>query len=259
MQQSELERSANWFIKARQDERYNQSLPAGICPLTLAQAYAVQNRLIECLGPVEAWKLGGATTATRQIFNTQDVYYGPVFAGRVLLAPTTVPQDLLGGPKGEAEVAFRLSAAVEGDALPQDPWALVDRIAPSIELPASTVDDLPRHGLNALIADGCAYGALVLGDALPIDAAVKASIDTLSISIAHGDVVETGSANHILTTPIGALAAFAKTALANGATLRAGQWVATGGCTSCLPLPSDQKIEVDFADLGAFSFVVSPR
>lgn len=259
MTQSDLAQSANWFIKAREDSRYNQPLPAGICPSTLAQAYGVQNRLIEHLGHVEAWKLGGATVATRRIFDTQDVYYGPLFAGRVLVAPTTVASDLLGGPKGEAEIAFRLSCAVESDALPQDPWELVDMVAPSIELPTSTVDDLPTHGLNALIADGCAYGALVLGDALPIDAAVKSGIDTLAISIAHGDVVETGSAADILTTPIGALAAFAATARANGASLRAGQWVATGGCTSCIPLPTDQQIKVDFGDLGHFYFVVSSR
>jgi 2-keto-4-pentenoate hydratase len=256
---SELEEKANWFIGARQAGRYNQTLPAKFCPSSLSQAYALQNRLIDRIGPVDAWKLGGATAATRQIFNTQDVYYGPVFAGRVLQAPFMVAESLLGGPKGEAEIAFRLSAAVEGDVLPKDPWELADLVAPSIELPTSTVENLPRHGLNALIADGCAYGALVLGDALPLNAAVKGSINTLPISIAYSGVVERGSTEQILTSPIGALAAFVKAALANGAKLRAGQWVATGGCTSCIPLPVDQKIELDFGALGAFSFKVSSR
>ena len=253
----QVKEKSTWYIDNRNQRKYEQKLPNEFLPESVQEGYAIQKLLISSMKDVVAWKLGGGTKSTREIFNTSDIYYGPIFKGHLFRSGSNIPLEILGSPKGEAEISFRLSEDISDiTKYKEDPWKLVDAIAPSIELPASVVEDVPKYGLPVLLADGCAYGALVIGDHLDINDRIKNKINTLELSFSSEEKLIKGNASNILTTPIGAIYDFIKLAIENGENIRAGQWVATGGCTPCVKLPINHLIKADFGELGNFSFRV---
>jgi 2-keto-4-pentenoate hydratase len=257
----QVKNKSKWFISNRNNYNYDQKLPDEFIPNSVEEGYAIQRLLINSMNDVVAWKLGGTSKTTRKIFNTSGVYYGPIFKGHLFKSGSEIPISLLGSPKGEAEISFRLSDNISKiTKYKEDPWMLVDAIAPSVELPASVVEDLPKYGLPTLVADGCSYGALVIGAKQTVSKNLINSINSLSINIYNSESqLCQGDTKNIITTPIGALYEFVKLALKNNINLKPGQWVATGGCTPCILLPIKKKITANFGLLGSISLRINNK
>ncbi|MDA9981750.1 hypothetical protein N9H39_03235 [Gammaproteobacteria bacterium] len=253
---------AEYFLKARQQNKTQQPFQfESKTPASLAEAYAIQHHNYSNIGQSKGWKLGGTTSLTQAMFDTNATYYGPIYQASIYESknPIELP-DWMNNPRGEAEVCFELSDKVKGlsdttmDEI--DISEFIVNIMPSIELPWS-VFPLPAAGLNVLIADQCGTGALVFGDRLPYSSTHFPSLSgEVMISSTSGLLTE-GSIEDILAGPLTALADFLRLAQQHQLQIKSGDFVATGGCTPCIELPLNRKITVDMTILGEFSFILN--
>ena len=61
--------------------------------ISIYDAYQVQQNVISNLGlVVSGWKLGGTNSKTRELFNTNELYWGPIFNGCIM---TKAPKSRL--------------------------------------------------------------------------------------------------------------------------------------------------------------------
>ncbi len=247
---------AEYYMNARKNAKMPSELKI---PATLEEAYQIQKKNNAAFGEVQAWKLGGTTSLTREVFKTQDTYYGAVAKSVVFLGGERLRlPSYITSPVGELEVCFQLSKAVETAVdLDGDIDHFIDYVMPSIELPWS-VFPLPDAGLNALIADTCAAGALILGEKIEWIADYADEKLTGSCTLKAGNLVlAEGSIENIVDGPLEALRDFLKLAKKYKITLKAGQFVATGGCCPCVSLPCSQELIVSFEKLGQFKFEIA--
>jgi 2-keto-4-pentenoate hydratase len=239
-----------------------RTFSASEVPESAASAYETAAAVLGLLGePTAAWKLGATNAKTREVFGTDEVYFGGLAASEVWHAdvPTTAP--CLPVFKAEAEIALRLAHDIPNDpgrsldeVLPDRPF---DAWAPSLEAPYSCVENLPDAGLAALLMDRCAAGALFLGSPRG-DVDDDAMNDRIEI-LAAGITVAAADTSALLMSPAEAALAFLTIARTAGFALRKGQWIATGGLTACVPLPHGEPVELRFAGKSVFSVVVSAR
>jgi 2-keto-4-pentenoate hydratase len=203
------------------------------------------------------WKIGGSSYETQKIFSTQEIYFGPILSMNI--------HDLHNQEKAvyfkknmmEAELAFRLSDNINSQVI-TDPYMLVDRIAPSLELPYSSINNIPKHGLPCLIADCCASGGLILGKSFPINEKTKNLSETIEVKIHQNKkLVSSGSVKNMFKRPIDVIHDFINKARENNFTITPGQWVASGGMTSCKPINTDERVDVNFINLDCMNFKVN--
>ena len=156
----------------------------------------------------------------------------------------------------EAELAFRLSDNINKKTI-SDPWALVDRIAPSLELPYSSISNISKYGLCCLVADCCASGGLIVGKSFPINRKTKHLSETMEVEIHQNKkLVSSGSVKNMFKKPIDVIHDFINKARENNFTITPGQWVASGGLTSCKPISVDEGVNVNFINLDCMNFSI---
>lgn len=178
---------------------------------------------------VAAWKLGGTNAGSRAAFGVTRSYYGAVLDDEV--AAPGAPLPPLNELKGEVEVALRLGPGAQG----WDAWCV------ALEMPSAGLADVGGLGVVALVADRCAAGALVLGPAWT--GPLPGPGVRLGQAVSDGRTAE-GLVGDLLAPPDGCLAEFLALARSHGVALRAGQWVATGGVTACIPYALGDRVAV---------------
>ena len=169
---------------------------------------------------IGAWKLGGTTPLTQQIFNVSDLYFGPIYETEVFEAGSTLTLPLT-----ECKVELEIACRIGEDGI--DAWTIC------AEMPSSGIKDLPDRGVTALVADRCAAGALILGPPHPVNTigdAPKSGVDLVS----NGAVLTTGGTDGLTDAPLNIANAFLTKARDLGFEPRRGQWIATGGMTPCV-------------------------
>jgi len=236
----------------------NLEMVEAIQPNDLKHAYELQKINSEYLSSIGGWKLGGTTELTRRLFNTQNTYYGVLDSNVIFNASEEIKlPEKINHCVGEVEVCFRLSkkaASINQYNLEKsDVNIFIDAVMPSIELPWSNFQ-LPDEGLNVLIADSCAAGALIVGNPIPWnDQSEELLRDKVRLNC--GDMVlAEGEIENIIDGPVQALKEFLLLAKEHQLELKQGHLVATGGCTPCVPLPLNDTLTVSFELLGSFSF-----
>jgi 2-keto-4-pentenoate hydratase len=190
-----------------------------------------------------AWKLGGTNHTSRAAFGVSRCYFGPIYSQELrFVAPGrtfTTPAHPLAELKGEVELALRLGP----DGRTPDAWAV------ALEMPASPILNLLQAGVAALVADRCAAGALLVGTVRPI-ATGSPLPDFRTIRFTQecdGTEVAAGTvADDLVATPTELLAEFLELAHLHNMPVAAGQWVATGGITPCIPYAAGQRVKVLF-------------
>ena len=204
---------------------------------TLGRAYEAVRRVAETdprFGA--AWKLGGTTAATRTLFRTDQAYFGILHANELLVRPAKAPCLLLCELKGEVEIALRISTSTSQSDPCFDAWCI------AFEMPASPIENLVALGVNALVADRCAAGALLLGAPQSMQ---DLSRSGQAVVLQHdGVVVGQGSTEMLLAPPTDCARGFVEQALRHGFFPEAGQWVATGGLTPCTSLRVGTRVRV---------------
>src|SRR3954453_22307189 len=61
MKTTDCARAAEMLLEARATRRWLDALPDGAQPASETEAYAIQDMVARCLGPIVGWKVGAAT------------------------------------------------------------------------------------------------------------------------------------------------------------------------------------------------------
>jgi len=232
--------------------------PAGEQPSMrdFADAYAVQNEVFKRDDQAVAWKLGGVNAATREAFQVDGTYAGPVAADRIMPArPIMHPNDFGIQCQGELEILVRLgdvAAFYRGELSVDD---VITGIAPAMECPASVLA-LPEDGVFALIADCCAAGSVVHGEWVPWQAFESTQPNEAVSLFSDNGMLAEGVYANLIDGVAGIVEGFCDLARQYCLPVKAGDLVATGGITPCVALPHGRLITASFTGLGVFSFMV---
>lgn len=215
-------------------------------------AYAVQEALVGrrlARGATQlGWKLGFTSLAKMAQMGVSDVIVGRLTSDMQVPDGEAADLSRLIHPRVEPEVAYRLACDVEpGDAL-DDVTAVVDAVAPALEIIDSRYRDF-RFTLADVIADNTSAAGFVVGPWTRIGAAGELGGRPVSLTV-DGVVAETGSTDAILGHPLKALPALFDMARRRGLQLRAGQIVLAGAATAAVPLKPGTLVQAIVEGLG---------
>lgn len=224
-------------------------------PADYAAAAAVKDSLARRIGTPKAFKLGATIAAVRANLGLPRAFFGALPASRVFGDGATVSGGAARQTGVESEYGFRLAVDVTEANLPADVAALaalIDVVHPALEIPGTRFAALGLHGGLALMADGGAAGALVLGAPVPFDAAadydgapVRLEIGGAPAAEGRGDIIDGG--------PLAPVPGFLRDALAAGYALPAGTVIVTGSCTGYIEAPRGTEVVARFDALGGAS------
>lgn len=225
--------------------------PEEVAP-SLEDAYAAALELARTQD-IGAWKLGGTNGATQALFGVSEPYYGGLAAGQVCKAgnvpPSLWPQllDIQAEPEILLELACDITDAsdLENTDL-DDVGRLFKRWCWGLEFPNSPVTNMAETGVRALVADQCAAGLLLLGAPQHMETLAALDPQAPLAVLAHGSEISRGSIDTLTGDPAAVTRAFLALARRQGAPLKAGQWIATGGLAPCMKLAPGSDISLVF-------------
>lgn len=215
-------------------------------------AYAVQQALVDrrlTRGATQlGWKLGFTSLAKMAQMGLSDVIVGRLTSDMQVPDGGAADLSRLIHPRVEPEIAYRLSRDVDpGDAL-DDATAVVDAVAPALEIIDSRYVDF-RFTLADVIADNTSAAGFVVGPWTPMEVAGELGGRPVSLTV-DGAVVESGSTDAILGHPLKAVPALLDMARRRGLPLRAGQVVLAGAATAAVPLTPGVLVQAVVEGLG---------
>lgn len=253
-----LERAGSILWDAWQRGTAIDALPPDVRPLTRAEGYAVQASLeARTTAPLFGWKIAATSVAGQRHIQVD----GPI-AGRLLRERVRAQGDRLSLAHNrmavaEPEFAFRMGRDLPPRSAPYTVDEVVSAVAslhPAIEVPNSRFADFVCAGEAQLIADNACGHEVIIGDAAPpqwrdLDLSKQRVVGR--VSGAARSYLREGSGAAVLGSPATALAWLANEVASRGWSLRCGQVVITGACTTPLEVVAGDEVLADFGPLGA--------
>lgn len=191
-----------------------------------------------------AWKLGGTNQATRGIFGVEVPYFGPLRDGVIYNSGEVISRSAFPAPlMAEPEIAVAFNQSFEPALERRDESKLaaaLDWVAPAIEMPATCLKDVSAAGVNWLVADCCAAGALVVGQRLAPRALSMLEDASCYLEINHMRVSGTQHSliGRVLGSVADALCQFGR----YGLRVEQGAVLATGGLFSAISVQLAEDI-----------------
>lgn len=234
------------------------ALPTGAIPRTVADGYAVQERLLELLGTEPAgWLLGLTNPYMQRNFRVDQPYSARLLAPNLHQSPARFRGDAFLTRGLECEVAFRMAR----DLPPREQAYSFDDVAdavaamlPAIEIVNAHFTDWLDLDLPSVIADNGTDGALVCGVALTQWRAIDRVNLPVTLQV-NGEVVAEGRGENALGDPLAALTWLANMLSARGQGLRAGEIINTGTCTELINVAPGDEAHATFGALGEVGIV----
>lgn len=210
-------------------------LPPELQPQTVEEAYAMQlllrERLIAVRGPVVGWKIGLATQSMQTMTGGDGPIIGAIFEATMYQSPARVRARDFVRLGIECHLGFKMNRSLPAESAPYGREVVqraVSVCAPVIELIENRgANDLAQVGALQLIAENAWNGGLVLGP-------MVSGWDRFNLPRIRGRLqfqgvwTADGFGRDILGNPLDALTWLANELPRRGASLRAGDWVATG-------------------------------
>ena len=237
-------------------------LPGGLRPLDLAEAYTIQDELVDrLLAGSDDRTIGYKVACTNPIAQAALKIDRPVF-GRLLASTTHASGVTLAANRFthrviEAEFGVRMAADVplgSGPHTAQTIAAFVDAILPSIEVVDHRFVDWSVGALS-VAADNAIHGCWVPGAAYEGDwRALDLAAHAVTVTV-DGAVATTGTGAAVLGHPLNVVAFLADELERFGRQLRAGDLITTGVATDVFEAAAGQSVTADFGALGRVSIV----
>lgn len=226
----------------------------------IGAAYAVQQELtarrIASGGVVVGRKIGLTAPVVQQQLGVDQPDLGFLFADMDVSDEPLVPYGRLLQPKVEAEIAFVLRADLDADVLSEQRIrASVDYAVAALEIVDSRIADWDLT-IADTVADNASSGLFVLGnERLTLEEfeprAVTMRMDADDVPVSSGE----GTA--CLGDPVLALVWLARSAVAFGQPLRAGQVILSGALGPMVAVEPGVRIHAEIAPLGSVSATFS--
>lgn len=253
MTPSEINKAAGLLANARIHNHIVDSIPLGIRPQTLTDAYAIQSRLVELIGlETGGWFCGCTNKSIQKMLGLFEPYYGRllkgfIFESGVVLKAEDYPPMIL-----ECEFGFKLNQDLPSRKEPYTRSEIeraILSVHPTIEVVAGHLKNWPEQDVYSVIADNGTDGALVYGKGLRkwSDLNLRDTIVQLSV---NDEIVRTGTGAHVLGDPIDALVWLINARARDGDGLKKGDIHNTGTATDIIWVKPGDKASAKFSGLG---------
>jgi 2-keto-4-pentenoate hydratase len=249
-----VRQAADRLIAAQREHRPGPGVRDLIGTDDLAAAYAVQQRVIGARVAAGARpvgrKIGLTSVAVQQQVGVDQPDFGVLLDDMQFEDGDSVPIGRLLQPRAEGEIAFVLGADLTDPYLTlEGVAAAVDYASAAIEVVDSRVADWDIR-ITDTVADNASSGVFVLGaERVPLSAFVPREV-TMRMT-ADGREVSTGTGAACLGDPLAALTWLARTAIAFGSPLRAGDVVLSGALGPLAPVTAGQTLTARISSLGS--------
>ncbi len=250
---NDAEAAARALIDARQKGRQISSLPGFILPMSMADAYLVQDAIIERNSKsLSGWKVGATSAAVMKRFNTTEPFSGPMFTNQMHSSPTNLKlpsHEILGV---EAEFSFWMTSELPPRDAPyqkNEVLSAIGGIAASIEVVASRLKNASEYGISAITADHGVNFEWVRGNTEINWRALDLTDHEVRLLINDNEVA-TGIGGDVLGCPLNALVWLTNHLSKRGHVLTADTWVSSGSCTNITPVCANDCVVADFGTLG---------
>ncbi|HZR73540.1 2-keto-4-pentenoate hydratase [Bradyrhizobium sp.] len=261
MEDVAAQRAGEWLLAEHQAGHRFATLGPPAAPVTIADAYDIQDRYVALLrranGEVAGYKVG-LTSATMQAFCRIDhPIAGLVLASRVHRSGAKVRRSDFGRLGLEFEIAVRIKSDIPIAATAYTAAAIephIDGVCAAIELVDDRAADYASLDVRSLVADNSWNAGIVLSD-------FKSSWLDLSPMLGRaskdGDPCGEGYGRDILGHPFNSVAWLATHLAARGAALKAGQVVMTGSVMKTVFPEHDAHYRFELEGLGAVAVQVA--
>ncbi len=138
LSQSDIDRAAADLLQAEETREQIGLLSLQHPGLTLDDAYAIQAaQMAQKLASgrtIAGWKIGLTSKVMQRALNIGTPDSGVLYDDMVFDHGATVPKGQFIQPRVEAEIAFVMKSALDGDVTRDDVLAATDYVAPSLEI-----------------------------------------------------------------------------------------------------------------------------
>jgi 2-keto-4-pentenoate hydratase len=246
------------LAQARINHKRLPALPPAIRLNTAAEAYAVQDALIDGLlahygGSVIGYKVACTNVTAQRQLNVDAPFCGRLLSAFFFESPARIEASKFFMRVVEAEFAFEMARD-----LPPAPAArsraeiaaAVKGVLPGIEIVDSRFDDWTTIGAPSLIADNACNAAWVKGSVVTGWQSIDLAAQAVRVTV-NGKLLREGSGANVLGHPFHALEWLVNNLSARGIGLKAGQYITTGVTTEVYMAERGDRITADFGPVGS--------
>lgn len=223
--------AAKLLIAAHRSGRPIDRLAEALRPVTVEDAYAIQDHVTAALGAVTAWKVG-------QGGPTGPISIAPIYAGNVHSSGVTLDAAALHQPALEIEFAFRMAQDLPARPQPyayDEVLAAIEGFCPCIEVLGSRFKDRTDFAAAENLADSNANGALVYAGPLSDWQGLDFATQKVELSI-DGKLVQSAVGTHPAGDPVKLVVWTANHLAARNGGLKRGDVVTTGSLDGATPV-----------------------
>lgn len=229
--------------------------------ITLDDAYAIQSaqmaRKLAAGRRIIGWKIGLTSKVMQEALGIDTPDSGVLYDDMLFPSGGTVPAGRFIQPRIEAEIAFVMNAALEGDATRDDVLAATEAVVPALEILDTRIERRdPETGQARVIfdtvSDNAANAGIVLGAARHAPGAQDLRW-TGAIVRRNAEVVATGLGAAVLDDPVMGIVWLARRMHPYGQRIEAGQVILSGSFIAPIECPPGTAIDADFGAFGSVS------
>ncbi len=240
--------AAGRLVRARAERSAIPQLSDDIDGLDLATAYEVQ-RLQRPPGPLVGWKLGVTSRAKQAQVGVDSPIRGFLGPEHVLDIGEPLITAAHIQPRCEPEIVFVMGRDLSGaQVTAADVVGATSGVTVGIEVLDSRYTDY-RFTMPDVVADNASASRFVVGSPRPIS-----DIDLRLVGVVfekNGEVISTASGAASLGHPAAAVAWLVRSLAADGAGLRAGDVILSGGLTAAVPVRNGDVVVATIDRLGS--------
>lgn len=227
----------------------------GVPPLTdeielsIADAYEVQDAVLEQLGVGRVAKLGLTSRAKQEQMNVDEPLYGWYGPTMGLQPGEPLETSELIQPRVEPEIAFLIGDDLSGPGITTaHVLASTAAVMPAIDVLDSRFSGY-EFTLADVVADNCSAARYVLGDPVPVDGINLRTVGCVFRK--NGQLVDTAAGAAVLDHPAAAVAWLVRKLSSRGRSLPAGTTVLAGSLTAAVPVGPGDVVEVTVDRIGS--------
>ncbi len=245
-----IQQTALFLVDARRSGRTVPDLDAALQPATLAEAYAVQDVMLEVCGPASGWKIGAPRPDATPLFGPMPLRFG--------LTPNSEEVEGERHLRGvEAEIAFLLRKDLPPRSLRYERDEILEAIGsvhPVIEVLESAFTQPDKAAHLAMVADLQMNGGLVYGPAC--DHWREIDIASEEVRVVIDGVVRWEGVGKNTNGPdlLRLLEYLANEGQYRTGGLQAGQWITTGSWMGKLLCANHASVSVEYRHFGSVAF-----
>lgn len=242
-----LRQAAEILLAARRETRPISDLPQGLRPLNLAEAYRLQDIMVEAIGATGGWKVGAPNPTAEPVCAPLLLWGGFAGSGEHLSGQFRRMRGV------EVEIAFRLGRDLPlrtESYLRAEVIAAIEGAHPILELLESAFEDLDKVDRLSMIGDLQQNGGFVYGDAVPDWQGIDLAQESATMIVDGVVRVSAVAGNPAGTDLVRLVQWLANEGQYRTGGLKAGEWITTGSWTGKVLAQPGSQVRGSFSHFG---------